>query len=66
MVYSVFCIDINDTEKLAKKFADIIIPYGAFVCLFGEVGAGKTAFTKLVCKYLEVKEKMEKEGDMGV
>lgn len=58
MSVSVFCKDINDTEILAKNFAQAIETTGAFVCLFGDVGAGKTAFTKLVCKYLEVKEKV--------
>ena len=58
MEYSILCNDINDTEKLAKRFANAVKNIGAFVCLFGEVGAGKTAFTKLVCKYLDVKEKV--------
>lgn len=58
MEYSILCNDINDTEKLAKRFANAVKGIGAFVCLFGEVGAGKTAFTKLVCKYLDVKEKV--------
>ena len=58
MEYSILCKDINDTEKLAQRFANAVKNVGAFVCLFGEVGAGKTAFTKLVCKYLDVKEKV--------
>lgn len=58
MEYSIHCKDINDTEKLAKRFANAVKDIGAFVCLFGEVGAGKTAFTKHVCKYLDVKEKV--------
>ncbi len=58
MEYSILCNDINDTEKLAKRFANAVKDIGSFVCLFGEVGAGKTAFTKLVCKYLDVKEKV--------
>jgi len=52
------CKDINDTEKLAAKFAAAVKDKGTFVCLFGDVGAGKTAFAKLVCKYLNVKEKV--------
>lgn len=50
--------DVNDTEKLAQKFASVVKETGAFVCLLGDVGAGKTAFTKFVCKYLNVKEKV--------
>ena len=58
MLPEIVCKSLKDTEYLAKKFADIIKEKGAFISLFGDVGAGKTAFTKLVCKYLEVKEKV--------
>lgn len=58
MQTTILCNDINDTEVLAEKFANAIVDKGAFVCLYGDVGAGKTAFTKLVCKYLGVKEKV--------
>ena len=58
MTFSVVCNSIQDTEKLAKKFADLVKEKGAFVCLLGDVGAGKTAFSKLVCKHLGVKEKV--------
>ena len=58
MTFSVVCNYIQDTEKLAKKFADLVKDTGAFVCLLGDVGAGKTAFSKLVCKHLGVKEKV--------
>ena len=58
MTYSVGCKNINDTELFAEKFANIIKETGAFVCLLGDVGAGKTAFTKFVCKYLNVQEKV--------
>ena len=50
--------NVNDTEQLAEKFASVIKETGAFVCLLGDVGAGKTAFTKFVCKYLNVQEKV--------
>lgn len=58
MSYTVVCKNIADTEILAKQFANEVKDCGAFICLLGDVGAGKTAFTKLVCKYLEVKEKV--------
>lgn len=58
MTYSVVCKNIDDTDKLALKFASVIKDSGAFICLLGDVGAGKTAFTKSVCKYLNVKEKV--------
>lgn len=52
------CQNLEDTELLASKFADAVRNCGAFVSLTGDVGAGKTAFTKLVCKHLEVREKV--------
>ena len=58
MAFSVICNTISDTEHLAQKFADALKDTGAFVCLFGDIGAGKTAFTKFICKYLDVKEKV--------
>ncbi len=58
MPFKIICKDIHDTEKSAQKFAEIVKDKGALVCLSGGVGAGKTAFTKFVCKYLEVKEKV--------
>lgn len=58
MSFSVLCNNLNDTENLASKFASAVKNSGAFVSMFGDVGAGKTAFAKLVCKYLQVKEKV--------
>ena len=52
------CNSLTDTEKLAEKFADVISEKGAFISLIGNVGAGKTTFTKFVCKYLGIKEKV--------
>lgn len=58
MSFIVNCKNLNDTENLAFKFASVVKDSGAFVCLLGDVGAGKTAFTKFVCKYLDVQEKV--------
>ena len=49
---------LSDTERIAEKFADIIKETGAFVCLYGDIGVGKTAFARAVCKYLDVKQKV--------
>lgn len=58
MAINVHCANLEETEKLAEKFAKVVKDTGAFVCLLGDVGAGKTAFTKLVCKHLNIKEKV--------
>lgn len=58
MTITITCNSLQDTEKLAQKFSQTVKDTGAFVCLFGEVGAGKTAFVKFVCSFLGVTEKV--------
>ena len=53
-----FCKNLEDTDRLAQKFATLVEKDGCFVCMFGDIGAGKTAFVKRVAKYLDVKEKV--------
>lgn len=57
-VFTFTAKNLDDTNLLASKFAKQFEDCGAFVCLYGDIGAGKTAFTKQVAKYLEVKEKV--------
>lgn len=52
------CTTLDDTKKLAYKFADLVKEQGCFVNMFGEIGAGKTAFVKLVAEALGIKEKV--------
>lgn len=52
------CITLEDTKKLAEKFAKLVKDNGCFVNLFGEIGAGKTAFVRLTAESLGVKEKV--------
>lgn len=52
------CYSINDTRELAAKFAALTKDTGCFVNLFGDIGAGKTAFVKLVADALNIKEKV--------
>ncbi len=52
------CKTLEDTKKLAEKFADLVKDKGCFVNLYGEIGAGKTAFVRLVAEALGVKEKV--------
>ena len=55
--YKRVCKSIEETALLAKEFAKLV-ENGVFVCLYGEIGAGKTAFVKLVAEALDVKEKV--------
>ena len=52
--FSKTCYSIEDTRKLAQKFAELTQD-GCFVNLFGDIGAGKTAFVRLVAEALERK-----------
>lgn len=45
----------GDTEKIAAEFAKTLSP-GAVVCLYGEMGVGKTVFTNGLCRALGVCE----------
>jgi len=50
------CKSLDETRDLAKKFADLVKSNGVFANLYGEIGAGKTAFVKLVAENLDIKE----------
>lgn len=52
---SVIVSSIDETKKLACKFAKIL-KGGDIVLLNGDLGAGKTTFTKFVLKSLGVKD----------
>lgn len=52
------CQNLDDTKNLAYKFASLVAEKGCFVNLFGDIGAGKTAFVKLVAEALGVTEKV--------
>ena len=50
--------NLDDTKKLAEIFGELIKEKGAFVSLFGDIGAGKTAFSRFLIKYLGVIEEV--------
>lgn len=52
------CKTLDDTKELAYKFAKLIEKDGCFINLYGEIGAGKTAFVKLVAQAIGVTEKV--------
>lgn len=49
--------NLKETQKLAKKFAKTLVG-GDVVLLNGDLGAGKTTFTKFVAKALGVKDEV--------
>ena len=54
---SVIINSLDDTKKLAKKFAKLL-KGGKVVLLGGDLGAGKTTFTKCVLRALGVKDEI--------
>ena len=54
----VICLNLEETDLLASRLSKLIENTGASICLFGDIGAGKTAFAKCLCKHLEVKQKV--------
>lgn len=54
----IICKTLEDTKKLAQKFAKLIEDEGCFINLYGEIGAGKTAFVKEVAAAIGVSEKV--------
>lgn len=49
-----YCKNLDETRALAQKFGALIEKNGVFVSLLGEIGAGKTAFTKFLLGHLGV------------
>ncbi|MDD4493997.1 MAG: tRNA (adenosine(37)-N6)-threonylcarbamoyltransferase complex ATPase subunit type 1 TsaE [Eubacteriales bacterium] len=45
----------NETVEIGQKLGSVLKP-GAVVCLIGEIGAGKTAFTRGIAKALGITE----------
>ena len=54
----IICKTLDDTKNLAQKFASLVENDGCFVNLYGEIGAGKTAFVKEVASAIGVSEKV--------
>ena len=56
--YEKICKNLEQTKDLAYKFAKLIEEKGCFINLYGEIGAGKTAFVKLVAQAIGVVERV--------
>lgn len=53
MIQEYITLSADETEKLGEEFAVILQP-GDVVCLYGDLGAGKTTFTKGIAKGLGI------------
>jgi len=52
------CKSLEDTKKLAQKFAALVSRSGCFTSFYGEIGAGKTAFIKFMLEEIGVTTKV--------
>lgn len=48
-------VSAGDTEKIAAEFAKTLSP-NSVICLYGEMGVGKTVFTNGLCRALGISE----------
>lgn len=55
--FSVKSNNLEKTDAIAKAIVDSLIS-GTLLCMYGDIGAGKTTITKSIGKYLGVKEKI--------
>ena len=56
--YEKICENLEQTKELASFFAKLIEKDGCFISLYGEIGAGKTAFVKEVAASIGITEKV--------
>ena len=54
--FSILSKNIDDTKNIAEKLSAFLKANGGLICLYGDIGAGKTALTSLCAKVLGVKE----------
>jgi len=56
--FSFIAENLNDTEKFAEIFSEVIDTAGVLICLYGDIGSGKTTFTKSLAKFLGITQKV--------
>lgn len=54
--FSIHSNNLDDTKNIAQKLSAFLKKNGGLICLYGDIGAGKTALTSLCAKILGVKE----------
>ncbi|MCR4880337.1 MAG: tRNA (adenosine(37)-N6)-threonylcarbamoyltransferase complex ATPase subunit type 1 TsaE [bacterium] len=56
--FSTISNSIEDTKNIAEKLSLFLKNNGGLICMYGDIGAGKTALTSMCAKFLGVKEKV--------
>ncbi len=54
--FKILSKNLEETKKIAEKLSFFLKQHGGLICLYGDIGAGKTALTTLCAKILGVKE----------
>jgi tRNA threonylcarbamoyladenosine biosynthesis protein TsaE len=49
---------LDETDKIGFAVAQACRNSGGLICLYGNIGAGKTTLTKSIAKYLDITEKV--------
>ncbi len=50
--------NLADTEKFAEILSQLIDSAGILICLYGDIGSGKTTFVKYLAEFLDIKQKV--------
>ena len=50
--------NLSDTKKLAWNLFQTLNSSGILICLYGDIGSGKTTFVKYLAEFLSIKEKI--------
>ena len=50
--------NLADTEKFAEILSQLIDSSGVLICLYGDIGSGKTTFVKYLAWFLGIKQKV--------
>ena len=56
--FKIISKNIEDTDFIAKNTAESLSLKGGLICLYGDIGAGKTVFASKLAKALGVQEKV--------
>ena len=54
--FSIISNNLSETKIIAEKLSTFLKKNGGLICLYGDIGAGKTALTSLCAHILGVKE----------
>jgi len=57
-LFNIKANNLEETDRIAREIAESVKNNGALICLYGDIGAGKTTLVKSIAKYINIKEKV--------